>query len=222
MAIAHVATGTAGVGLNSATTGAADGTGANLSIVCQTTNNGVAEPTPTDSEGNTYTGETRTSTGGFFYTRIWHSYNPTVSASMTASWSQATGAGGISLMLFSGAASGGLDQQGQGTTTSATSIASGSITPTENDELIVTMCSFEPAGTLSVDSSITLATQANYAGGVNYGTGCGYKIQTTAAAINATWSKTGTAGGMASHVASFKAAGGAVATYNYLTLLGVG
>lgn len=209
MAIAHVATGSAAGGVNGWTSGSANMTGVNLLVIAQSSYVVNSEPTPTDSSSNVYTGLTLKS-GSFWRTRLWYKENPTVTSSMTGSGSTTNSFSAGGIMGFSGvAASSAFDQQNGASSISAMSLASGSITPSEDNELIVTMGSEGDTGTLSVDSSITLATQVNYAGGSNVGMGCGYKIQTSAAAISATWSKTGSATEMQSVIASFKAAAAA-------------
>lgn len=208
MTYALIATCAAAGGVNGATTGNANMTGANLLVMPCNSYKDATEPTYSDSEGNTYTALTTYTGGVFLRTRFRYSANPTVSSSMNAT---ATGTGSYSsiiLMGFSGAHATPFDQQNGGTATSSTTQASGSITPTEDNELIVTMAAHGSATSdiTSVDSSVTITANLNYGSGQNFSTACGYKIQTTAAAINATWTRGNNSDDFTAVIASFKAA----------------
>ena len=87
-----------------------------------------------------------------------------------------------------------------------TSQASGSITPSEDNCLIVSgFGTTYTSADETVSESMTITDRIATNGGVNYGIGMAYKIQTTATAINPSWAWTGTFNG-AAKVASFKAA----------------
>lgn len=103
------------------------------------------------------------------------------------------------------------DQQSTGTSTSSTvtSIQPGSVTPTENDEVLVADLGEDGAITnLAIDSSFIGLQTIAYQAGSNEGGGAAYKIQTAAGAENPTWSWT-TARKAVTAIATFKA--GAVA-----------
>lgn len=65
-------------------------------------------------------------------------------------------------------------------------LATGSITPSLDGELVVTLAVSDP-GSPTVDSGFTLIDSTATVGGVNVGGGLAYKVQTSAAAVNPTW-----------------------------------
>ena len=80
----------------------------------------------------------------------------------------------------------------------------GSITPSLNGSLIIAGIADENSGGDSVNDGFSTPLQAPLVGGQNYGVASAYLVQTTAAAINPTWTSTG---GLTSNViAAFKPA----------------
>lgn len=204
MSIALVAN-TSGSGLNGFTTGAIDTTGATLLVRCAAYD-GPATVTASDSKSNTWTGLTvRTSGGGAFHKlRIWYVANPTVGTGHTFTFGGTSSAMAGCVSAWSGAkVTSPFDQQ-NGAGVSSTSAAPGSITPSEDNELIIAGCSFEGSRTLSIDGGFTITNQVNFSGGSNYGVGMAYLIQTSLAAANPSWSWSGSADAAAA-IASFKA-----------------
>ncbi len=108
----------------------------------------------------------------------------------------------ISLGLF-------LDQINGDAGVLSTTLATGPITPIQDDELIISAMTGR-AGTYSVDSGFTITDQDANTNPVFFAPGLGgalaYKIQTTAATINATWTQTPNHA-MAVIIASFRATG---------------
>jgi len=106
---------------------------------------------------------------------------------------------------FSGSSASPFDQQnGAASTGLVTSQQPGSITPTANNELIVTLfgdsnCSSIP----TIDSGFTITDAIAYNGSSNYGGAVAYLFQNTATAINPAWSIT-SSGNTVSSIASFK------------------
>jgi hypothetical protein len=87
----------------------------------------------------------------------------------------------------------------------ASTLQPGSITPTENNELVVALLGINSSGTpMSINSGFTETnTEINFGAGDHYGGCMAYIIQTTAAAVNPTWTRTNT-NGMAVMQCSFK------------------
>jgi hypothetical protein len=170
------------VASGSGTTSAVSGTGANFIAIC-TMNSGIA---PTDSSSNIYTLVKTVPISGFTGVSLWSVSNPTVTSSMTFSASSIYGnATGLVAQLFSGIASG-PDQ-----TNSADSQASGNITPTNNNELILGCSGVQSASpSTGVTSPLTFSGDA---GAAIFGAAAAYQIQTTSTAVGATF--TGSAGG---------------------------
>lgn len=206
----------------SVTSDAIDTTGYNLIVIGITTALNTAA-TPTDSKGNTWTALTGQGAGNV-YARLWYSINPTVGSGHTFSTSGSATYPSIFVLAIAGAAAAGFDQQNGAASASATSVQPGSITPTEDNELIVALCTNDDTGnTLSINGGFTIAQQNVSVGAQAEGGGLAYLIQTTATAANPTWSWGGSSEAVATVIASFKAAvGGGGGTFNYLTLLGVG
>jgi hypothetical protein len=102
------------------------------------------------------------------------------------------------------------DQHAVNNTAPGTSVATGSVTPTESDELLITALVSGIGGSgYSADSGFTNLFSQNFANdpGGNQGAGLAYKIQTSAAAVNPTWSWSGSAS-TGVLIATFKAASG--------------
>ncbi len=80
-------------------------------------------------------------------------------------------------------------QNGVATPTTTTSYQPGSITPSENNEVIVTaITSGGGVTSYSIDSGFTISDQFDLSGGGHFPLGMAYLIQTSAAASNPTWS----------------------------------
>jgi hypothetical protein len=184
------------------TTVTADFTGVDIIVAMATW--GGSTPTISDSQGNTYTALTLHSTRGLFYCS-----SPTISSSMTFSVSGTTNNAAIAVAGFSAGLSSVLDVQNGNTSSTSTSLATGSITPSVANELVIT-----GYGSADWTAPVTcsLGTITDALGNTTHGeaVGLAYLIQTTATAENATWTATsGIHSGIA--IASFKA----VAPTNY-------
>ncbi len=188
---------------NAATTTAIDTRSANFIVVygCAVTI-GVL----TDSQSNTWTKlTTRTNGGAFNECALYYCANPTKSATHTFTYTLSSGAPSLSVLAFSGVAtSSPFDVENGAIFTATTSVATGSITPSVNNEVVVTgLAPGTTSGSYTADSGMTNIGYIPTVGGQGYGTGIAYKIQTTAAAINPTWSGPSGSGSVA--IASFKA-----------------
>lgn len=212
---------------NDVTTGAVDTTSATLIVCVMSSYEAGTQPVITDSKSNTWQTDTTiyesatSSSVEIVYTRA-----TSVGSGHTFT---ATGTGSaptISCASFAGShASAGFDQENGATNLISSSIATGSITPTENNELVIAGVTwFDNLATASINESMTIAGQTDNSPGNHMGGGIAYKIQTTATAINPTW--TTTAGNNhAAAIASFKeaaAGGGGGPAAGSLNLIGVG
>ena len=220
MAYAHVAN-TSTAGASGLTTSTIDTTGADLLIIglaCDDAYN----TTPTDSKSNTWT-QLTSYTQTNVRVRLWYSIPSSVGTSHTASASGAI-AGAIFFAAFSGGKQTAPADQQSGSNGFVATLQPGSITPTEDNELLISVFGINSSGTpISIDSSYTETSEHNFAAGVNYGGAFAYKIQTTATAINPTWTRTNT-NGCATTQASFKAAAAAssaIKTVNGLAVASV-
>lgn len=161
----------------------------------------------TDSKGNSYTGLTNRNSGsGTGTARLLYCASPTVGSghTVTITPSSAFNAG-TSFLAFAGCHASPYDQESGATSSSATSLAPGSLTPSVDGCAVVTNFHSYTAGSLSIPSGYTGETRT-FSGGALSG-GYGYKIQTTAAAENPSWSWSGS-NACSATLAVFKPAGG--------------
>ena len=188
------------------TTGAVDSTGADLIVIVDNAYQ-LAPTTPTDSQSNTWTKATEQIATNDYDTVIWFCQNPTTSATHTFTRNETNSYGSIHVYLFSGSASSPLDQtngvQGSGSSPQGP----GSVTPTEDDELLITniVWSATNIASISADNGFTVQEETNYSGGNNFEGASAYLIQGTAATVDMDWSFTGSSGNLSICIATFKA-----------------
>lgn len=201
--IAHVSAGSTDT--NSITTGAIDTTGADLLVAWVANETGLGGAALSDSKGNTWTALTTVTEspeeGILYYTK------PSSVGSGHTFTATATGARPtIAVGAFAGAkATSPHDQQNSNSTGSAgTTLSTGSITPSEANELVIAgHASRASTGTLSIDGGFTIGTQVDGDGVNNQSAGLAYLIQTSAAAANPTWTQTNSTGVKIAKIASF-------------------
>jgi len=205
MAITHVASVGAGGSATTVTTGTVDTSGADCLIAVVSRYEDEVGGTLTDSKSNTWT---PVSLLPEFTVRcsIWYSAgSPTVGSGHTFTYAGTDVYASVAVMAFAGVHATPLDQEEAEAVGAVTTIGTGSITPTEDNELVVSGLACIDDGTYAVDESMTIAYQTPYDSGQHFGLAAAYKIQTTAAAIAPDWSWTDTVDAAAC-VASFKAA----------------
>ncbi len=187
MAIALVAnTGAGSSDSSNVTTSAIGTTGANLIVV------GVAgytsfAATLTDNKGNTWTALTAR-TGAVCRSVIWYCSNPTVGSGHTFSLTSGGGVPSLCVAAFSGAkATSPYEAESGSSIATGTSLQPGSLTPSENGELLVTELSLVFDETPTINSSFTITNHTTKDAN-HYSSTLAYRVQSTAAAINPTWS----------------------------------
>lgn len=206
MAIALVSSVQGTPGQNGNTSSAIDTTGATLLVGCMT---GYGIPDSiSDSKGNTWTGLTNLSAGGII-TRLWYVANPTVGSGHTF-----TSAGGnlyqaMHTAAFSGVLTVSPFDQENGSGAAAATKQPGSITPSEDNELIVTGFGLDSpgGGDATINGGFTIAQQTQYTVATAAGCALAYLIQTSAAAANPTWTAPSSTN-LNAVIASFKATPG--------------
>lgn len=214
MSIALITNIAAGGSVNDVTSGIADTTGAVLLVVGIANYAGInsAVPTASDSKGNAWT--PRTSYANAAVDTRWTLYycqNPTaVGAAHTFTGSLVTGYPSIFMLAFSGAAlSGVYDQENGAASNGATSLATGSVTPGEDNEVLVTgIGAGSPAATFSGVTGFTISDQLAFSSGNYMGGALAYQIQTTATARNPSWTLS-TSAACAASIATFRVAAAA-------------
>ena len=197
------------LGTSGGTSDAIDTTGADLLVVAVHENGYAGGTVPTDSEGNTWHALTLSrmnydsSQVTFFYAD-----NAVVGATHTFSYVRDNAYPSMSIQAFSGSltASTPVDQENGATGFGDAAQNTGSVTPSENNELIVAAICMNGAFTdLAID--LGFAIQDEF-GTSSYTGGSAYLIQTDLGAVNPefTWTTTRNA---AAAIATFKAAAAA-------------
>lgn len=213
MAITLVTSALIPQGVTSGDSSSIDTTGADLLVMLGAS---FILPTLSDSKSNTWNHLTSQSTGALHEarTRISYAWNPTVGTGHVFSWDYA-GYGNTTLIVlaFSGAltASDPFDNEnGANTNSNVSTIQPGSMTPTEDNCVVVSACGFGTgtSGLISIDGGFTIAQQDDATGSDIPGSAGAYLIQTTAAAANPTFTSASGTAPASAVIASFKAAGG--------------
>lgn len=185
----------------SVTTSGIDTTGATIIVINAVTLGGG---TPTDSKSNTWTALTaQTAPVSTNRSQLFYAVNPTVGTAHTFSLTATVPA--LSVLAFSGVVTSlPFDVQNGAAADTVTTLSTGSVTPSEDNEVVVSGLSI--GGSLAsdyvIDNGFTATTYIPVVGGQHFGSGIAYKIQTTAAAVNPAWS--GTSASFACTIASFK------------------
>lgn len=217
-------TGTGSVDGNTVTTAGINTTGANLLVVVLSDfDDGTT--TLQDSRTNTWTGLTARRAADGTRVRIYYVASPSVGAAHTFTATKDTNQTfpGLCVAAFSGGHTAPFDQQNGGTTAGATTLQTGSVTPSENNELLIAGISFFSSDPATINSAFNIANALDVDdfGGGSMGCALAYQIQTTATARNPTWTILTSAAAAA--IATFKesAAGVAVRYSPRLTVMGV-
>lgn len=189
---------------NSTTTDAVDTTGANLCILSTTqfTVGGVS-----DSKGNTPWIKLTTQTISSSSTALYYFLNPVVGSGHTFTVAGGAAFAGVTVECFSGVKTSSPVDTETGNTATGTTIKPGSVSPSENGELIVTgfgNTNTITTSTIGIDSSFTITDKLAYNVATNYGAAMAYIIQGVKTSVDPQWSWTGSVA-VASPIALFKA-----------------
>lgn len=189
------------------TTAAMDTTGANF-LVLSLSYLTAQSVTISDSKGNTWTPRTAAN-GNLSSSRLYYVEAPTVGTGHTFTATSTGGVPSIAVAAFSGgAASASYDvENGAGSSVGATSLQVGNVTPTTDNQVLITGLALEGAWsfTPTIDLSFTITNNVDLVGGQHFGVNLAYLIETTAAAKNPTWSW-GSSVAVAACIATFKVA----------------
>lgn len=156
-----------------------------------------------DSYSNTWTELTERDATNI--TRTFYVKNPITGTGHTFTYSTAPLASfsNIQAIALSGSGASPKDQENGAGNSSTASLATGSITPSQDGEIVITGMQHDNAVTVAIDSSFTIQDQTPSNGSSCVGGALAYKIQTTATPVNPTWSWTGTTHATA-EIVSFK------------------
>lgn len=199
---------------NSVTSNAIDTTGCTLLLIAVADYAVNTKTAITDSKGNSWT-ELTIWAGSVSRIRILYSVPTSVGSGHTFTATGTTTFVSIAVQAWSGAATVPFDQQNgnQNPISPFNSIQVGSVTPSENNEIVVAaLISSTIGSTYTIDSGMTISDQAPNVSSTAFGIGFAYIIQTTAGAINPTWSFSASDSNASSIDATFKAAAGVTST----------
>lgn len=145
----------------------------------------------TDSNSNTWSQLTQND--GTLANQTYYAVNPTVGAGHTFTGTNGgtTAYGSLCVAAFSGVVTTTpFDQSNGAQNASSTTQQPGSITPSANNELVVTTLENNtPLNTLTINGSYSITDQVTAVGGNTVGSGLAYWVQTTATATNPTWTQ---------------------------------
>ena len=181
--ITFVASASAHGNFTEATTSAIDTTGATL-LVAVMGNIDNAAVVPTDSKGNTWTALTKRSGDNSSEGQIYYSIPTTVGTGHTFTTSGGT-SNYCSMCVAAFADTNASPYEAESGAANASQ--PGSLTPAGNGSLLVAGIGYYTGDPSTINSSFTVAEYQNSGAGVNFGSGLAYLIQTTAAAVNPTW-----------------------------------
>lgn len=210
IAVAHTNFSGAGSEANGGTSASCDTSGANFLVANVVDYQVNAACTFSDSKTNTWSAKTSYSVAGNARNVIKYVANPTVGSGHTFTSSGTNTYGECFVLGFSGVHASPSDQENGVGGSSGTSLATGSITPSQDNCLVIAGIGVgSAAGSPSINGGFTATEVAAGVSGHTFMGGVAYLIQTTAAAANPTWSWSGAATPTA-NIASFKAAAAAV------------
>lgn len=184
------------------TTDAISSVGGSLIVIGLGRFSGGTGITISDSQGNTWTPLTQSTLAGPA-ARLFYVENPTTNAAHTFTVSGTDHYGCICVAVFQNTlTSGAFDvESAGGGANSGTTFQPGTLTPSQNNSILVTAVGVDSNVTFSIDSSFTILDQFGASG--NYGAAMAYKVQGTAGADNPTWT-TSVSTGLAAVMAAFK------------------
>lgn len=161
--------------------------------------------TISDSYSNTWTPLTAYGTGDW-RVRMFYVANPAVGTGHTFTCAGTNIYPAICMQAWSGiVTTTPFDLENGAYADYVSTLAAGSITPSQNNELIICGTGFYSSTTISIDSGMTIT---DYLTGtpVSNGVGMAWKLQSTAVAVNPTWTYSYTSAELAkANIASFKA-----------------
>lgn len=193
---------------NGFSSGAIDTTGATLLVVAIGNYTGFSvTPTLSDSKGNTWS-QLTAKTHGETRSVLYYCASPTVGSGHTFTIAGNSTYAAICVSAFSGAHSSPFDTE-NGSAWNGTSAQPGSVTPSEDSALVVSGLSlrglYATGQSASINSGFTISDESLGVDLQSLHCALAYAIQTTATAVNPTWSW-GTSDAFATTIAVFKAA----------------
>jgi hypothetical protein len=204
---------------NGFTSSSFNSTGANLLVLVLQDTDGTTAVS--DSKGNTW--HQAVQTNQFDRNTIFYAWNPTVGSGHTITLTATSKSPSFEIIVLSGAqtSSDPLDQTNSGVALGGGTIQPGSITPGSANEIVIAGVTYQDTtNAMTINSSFTIQDQQKQVNGAHVGGGLAYIIQTTAGAVNPTWTDSGNQL-FGATIASFLSGGGAppAANGNFLAFM---
>lgn len=175
-----------GGGVNSVTSPAINGTGGNSIVVFSSTLT-TKQTVISDSLGNIYTPGTGTDDING-HAQFFTSAGATVSGSFTITSTISGGFPAFCWFVLGNTNTASLvDQVNGNLNNGGNSLSPGMVLPLENNEIVITGICFNALNTMAIDSGFSSPVEANYTGGISFGSAASYLIQTTATSVMPTW-----------------------------------
>ena len=190
--IAHVEGGST---VNGVTTSAIDTSNSTLLVAIGASFEGATEPTLSDSKSNTWIPLTAQSITANSRCRMFYVLSPSVGSGHTFTWSGTGTAPSICVMAFAGNITAFDQQNGATTPGNASTQATGSITPSSDNALVVAGLSGGMTGNFSLNGIGALTGSKELSAGNYFASAAGYGIQGTAAAVNLVFGWSGPSSG---------------------------
>ena len=191
-----------GSGQNQADTSAIDTTGATLLVAAIAYYGTSGLPSFAGSKNNSWTA-LDAYFGGDGVLILYYCKNPVVGTNHSFSASATNMYGSLAVAAFSGTDTiANADGNNGAGASSTSSISSGSISPSDDGELIISACL--RVGNSAAPSAAGFTLTDSNTSALNFCVGLGYKLQTTAAPVSATWQSNVAANRMAATIAAFK------------------
>lgn len=214
--IGHIAGNATGADTSTSLTGSLD-TSTATAIFIALSWYATGAGTLSDNKSNSWTGLTGQTHAAFTESKIFYSLAPTVGAGHTFQFVQSGSFPVISVAAFSGVLSVGAFDAQNGAT-GADIVATGSVTPSTDGQVLIAGLTTFGTGAISIDLGFTITDSVANLASNHVGGGLAYLIETSAAAKNPSWT-TSVGGATCATIATFKAASTAAALLNRETLL---
>lgn len=176
---------------NGGTTSAIDTSGCDILFVAVSSYQGATAPTLSDSKSNSWTGLTLQEVSGNNRIRLFYCVAPSVGSGHTFTLTGTACYGSVAVAGFSGGKQTSPFDVEAGTNTVGTSITPGSVTPSEDNEIVISAITTNGGNNPSIDGGFTRVGYVDVSGGNYFGVAIGFLVQTSAAAANPTWSWSG-------------------------------
>lgn len=174
------------------TSSAIDTTGANLIVVAVSRFSGISTVIGlSDSKGNSYTALTPQTNSDSGREQLFYCINPIVGTGHTFTWSTLLTFSSLVAAAFSGTSFSFESESGSASSGQVGSIQPGSLTPSQDGSLVVSGIGLRGGNATGQTPSVNSGfSSVNYQTGVDsqcLGGGLGYLVQSTAGAVNPTW-----------------------------------